>query len=159
MYILFKSVTAGFCSVAHGLYYNVPKKSLSGNFIAGLLGILSYNILLIILESKFIALVISSIIIGVVAEIMSRIFRLPATVYLAPGLIPLVPGLTMFKTMQDLATQDFNKLFNHGTDLLLSAFALGLGVVISAIFSKTIHRYKEFAIKHRRMEKRVDKDK
>lgn len=153
MGIIFKSITAGLSSVAYALYYNVPKKAMYGNFISGLLGVLTYNFFLNIIESKFVVLLISSITIGIVAEIMSRIFKLPATVYLVPGLIPLVPGLTMFKTMQDLAIQDYTSLLEHGSDLVLSATALGLGVVISSMFSKTIQKYKAYITKNIEMKK------
>ncbi len=144
--MIFKSICAGISTVFFGMYFNAPKKSLYGNFITGTIGILVYYILENV-SGKFIALTASSLCIGLVSEVLTKIFKYPATIYLIPSLLPLVPGLAIFRTMQALAMQDYNSVFSNGLNAIISSTALALGIVISTIFSRSINRVRKQDIK------------
>lgn len=148
--ILLKSISAGASSVFYGLFFNSPKKSIIGNFITGFIGMFIYYIFFGKLDTKFVPLVISSFIIGLMAELLARIFKFPATVYLVPSLIPQVPGLAMFRTMQGLAMQNLDAVLSNALDTLICATALALGIVLSTIFSKSINRVRMKSRKFKR---------
>ncbi|WP_099203694.1 threonine/serine exporter family protein [Miniphocaeibacter massiliensis] len=145
--MIFKSICSGLASVCFGMFFNSPKKSYYGNFITGTIGMLSFYVAMYLVNTKFIALIISSLIIGFISEILAKVTKYPATVYLISGLLPQVPGLAIFKTMQGIAMQNFDGVFRNGLDAIVSSTALALGIVISTIFSRSINRARKEGIK------------
>ncbi len=145
--ILFKSITCGISSLCFGLFYNCPKKVAFGNFILGTLGVFSHYILVEYFEINFLALAVSAFIVGLGSEIFARIYKHPATVCLIPALIPLVPGLALFKTMQGIAVGDMALASEKAGVAFISATAIALGIVMASMFSKSINRTRIFGRK------------
>ena len=93
------------------------------------------------------SLIVSAFIIGIWSEILAKLKKLPSTIFLIPCLIPLVPGMAMFRTMQGLASSSLSDVRINGIDALVSSTALALGIVLSSIFSSSINRARKLAIK------------
>ena len=64
------------------------------------------------------------------AEIMARIYRVPATIYLIVGLIPLVPGAGIYYTMEYAVSGDMDLFMETGMRTLGTAGALALGILL-----------------------------
>lgn len=83
-----------------------------------------------------------AVVVAVLSEILAATIRNPATVYLVPGLLPLVPGGGMFQTMRAAVTGDLGKALPLGLSTLTAAGAIALAValassgtrIVSAIF-------------------------
>ena len=145
--ILFKSIFAGISAASFGIYFNSPKKSILGNLLGGTIGVLMSYIILNTLSSKFLSLTLSAFIIGTWAELFAKFKKLPSTVFLVPCLIPLVPGMAMFKTMQGLASPGLSDAIVNGIDAVASSTALALGVILSSLFSSSINRARKVALR------------
>ena len=145
--ILFKSITCGISSLCFGFFYNCPKKVALGNFILGAIGVFVHYILVEYFKVDFLALAGSAFVVGLGSEIFARIYKHPATVCLIPGLIPLVPGLALFKTMQGFAMGDMALATEKAGVAIISATAIALGIVMSSMFSKSINRTRTFGRK------------
>lgn len=63
------------------------------------------------------------------AEAMARVQRAPVTVYLAPALIPLVPGGGIYETMLHALNGENALFLEVGIHTLIIAGALAFGVV------------------------------
>ncbi|WP_300411158.1 threonine/serine exporter family protein [Lagierella sp.] len=162
MNLILNSIMSGFASVGYSLLYRSPKKSLVGNFITGATGMLVYKILWDQFDMTFGAYLAASVVIGIVAEIFARINKLPATVFLASGLIPLVPGLAIYNMMNAFATKNFNDAVFNIANAGIYALGLALGVVLSSIFSKSLNNYRTYFKKvqeKRFMKKKTNKTK
>lgn len=69
------------------------------------------------------------------AEIIARIVKAPATVFLIPAVIPLTPGGTLYYTMSAIVDGDMAKAQEQGGITLLVALGIAVGIVfISVIF-------------------------
>lgn len=55
------------------------------------------------------------IVVAVYSEIMARLYKAPATVYLVVGLIPLVPGGGIYYTMEYCINGDMMNFMNTGS--------------------------------------------
>lgn len=64
------------------------------------------------------------------AQVMARLMCSPATVFIIPAIIPLVPGSMLFYTMSWALRGDLAKFTDSGTDTLISALAIALGMVL-----------------------------
>lgn len=145
--MLFKSIFAGISAASFGIYFNSPKKSIIGNFLGGTIGVFMSYIILDIISSKFLALTLSAFIIGTWAELLAKIKKLPSTIFLVPCLIPLVPGMAMFKTMQGLASPGLSDALVNGIDAIVSSTALALGIILSSLFSSSINRARKVSFR------------
>lgn len=64
------------------------------------------------------------------SEIMARLQKSPATVYLIVGLIPLVPGGGIYYTMEYCINGDMMNFMNTGIHALGIAGALAIGILL-----------------------------
>ena len=76
------------------------------------------------------------------AEICSRIGKAPATIFLLPGCIALVPGGTLYQAMRSLLIKDYNEF---GAQLLTTgkvAIAIGGGIIAVSIIRYFLNSFK-----------------
>ena len=117
------------------LVYNIRGKNAA---VASFCGAFSWAVYLICArytDSTALPYLVSGVAIALYSEFSARIFKSPATVYLIPGIIPLVPGLTIFRTMQSCLYGDITA-FAEGlinTIKIGGAIALGL-ILMSSVF-------------------------
>lgn len=67
------------------------------------------------------------------AEIMAYVRKTPATVYLLPGLIPLVPGGSLYYTMSALIYKDYDVALQKGLATIEVMLGVSLGVVAMSL--------------------------
>jgi len=86
--------------------------------------------------SQATAYLAASMVIGLWAELIAALRRRPASVYIACGIIPLVPGSGMYYTMLEYVRgNDWNGL-STGLATLLAAGAIAVGLAISSAVSR-----------------------
>ena len=67
------------------------------------------------------------------AEVMARVLKTPATVYLIPGLIPMVPGGSLYYTMAFLVQGDRDIAAQKGIDTLCVCLGISAGIVVMSV--------------------------
>ena len=72
----------------------------------------------------------------------AKYFKKPATVFIIPGIITLVPGAGMYYTMLALIKKDFHEAANTGTETIFIAAAIAIGIILSSTMSRSIKRVK-----------------
>lgn len=102
--------------------------------LVGAIGWCIFKYLQVDLEySSFYANLIATVVLSVLGEIFARTSREPATIYIATGVIPLVPGLGLYKGMNKIIMH----AYDQGMDILITAatdsmaIALGIMLVVS----------------------------
>ncbi|MBR5791048.1 MAG: threonine/serine exporter family protein, partial [Phascolarctobacterium sp.] len=75
---------------------------------------------------------LATLVLALNCELCARLFKQPATVFLIPGIIPLVPGLGMYQGMKQIIEKSYepgmNTLLTAGTD----SAAIALGIMFTA---------------------------
>ncbi len=96
--------------------------------------------------SAFVGYGIGSIILTFYSEIMARIFRAPATVFLTVGVIPLIPGRSLYTTMNYAMQESWDMFLTQGLTTLLYAFSLAAGMIFVTVLFRAIrqNRLKKF---------------
>lgn len=69
-----------------------------------------------------------------ISEIFARIFHSPATSFIAPTVIPLIPGGTLFDALQALIAGNMNQAGNLGMRTASIAAVIAAGIYASSIF-------------------------
>ena len=104
--------------------------------MAGIGGGITWALYLLLesaLGGLFLPNLLASIFVGVYAEVMARVNRAPATIFLTTGAVPLIPGGSLYYTMLGLVEQDEQLFADSGTKAAVIALAIALGFVCVAI--------------------------
>lgn len=99
----------------------------------GLGGAASTAIYLWILElsgEKAMALLVSTTVIGILAEIFARGFKAPVISFLVPMLVPLIPGSDLYYTTSFLLRGQSADFAARGESLLWQAAAIAFGIIL-----------------------------
>ncbi len=72
---------------------------------------------------------LAAVVLTIYAEIMARLRKTPATVYLVAGTIPLIPGASLYRTMSSAVSGDAQAAFRYGVTTLLLAAAIAAGIL------------------------------
>lgn len=73
-----------------------------------------------------------ALVVAILSEILALVQKKPATIYLVPGLLPLVPGGGMFETMEATVEGSLQKALLLGFSTLTSAGAIALAIALAS---------------------------
>lgn len=145
MMIIIELIVCFLATVSFGIIFSVPRNTL---FLGGLIGMLAWAIYRTLPDlgvTAIFATSIASITAAMLAHFLAKRFRVPATTFTIPGIIPLVPGSKAYYTMLAFVESDYIGGLELGIETMLQAGAIAAGVVFAlAVFSfgKGIgHRY------------------
>ena len=114
-------LTALFSTVGYCLLMNVPVKKIIPASVGGMLRV----------QSVFYLLVLVGAFAATYSEIAAKIAKTPATLFLLPALIPLVPGGSAYYAMLGLVQNRFADMRHYA--LLTGQWAVGLAAGICAV--------------------------
>ena len=119
--------TLGFCILFH-----VPKKHLISASFVGACGWITYTYFVSSGDSKVFACFAGSCIVAILSELFSRCFKEAATIFIIPGILPLVPGSGMYHTMLSILEGNFRETASIGTETLLMAGSISVALLVIA---------------------------
>ena len=131
-------LTALLGSAGFALLFNVRKQLLPLAALGGALCWGAYLLAGVWTQSVFVQSFAASAVTAVWSEILARVKKTPAQQYLIVGLIPLVPGATLYYAMSAVVQQDWAQAQFHG--YRVTAFVLGIaaGVSLTLKYWKTL---------------------
>lgn len=125
--------TVGFCILFH-----VPKKHIvTAGFVGGM-GWLTYTYFTTSGSGDILACFIGSCVVALISELFSRAFKDAATIFIIPGILPLVPGAGMYYTMLAILEGDVDKTAAIGTETLMMAGAIAVALLVVSSLIKLI---------------------
>ena len=130
MKLFFDCIYSFLASYLFGIIFNIKGRKV---FYAGLGGGISqtaYVLLSFVFVSEIAQYFYATIITAVYSEIIARIEKSPATIFLVPSIIPLVPGAMMYYSMEKCINGDISAFTNQLLKTLGVAGALAMGLLI-----------------------------
>lgn len=97
------------------------------------------------LQSYFWGNMIAALFVAVFAEVMARVHKAPATIFLTAAAVPLIPGYNLYNMMFGIVSQDTAMAQRNGMTALVIALAISTGFVTVAVVNKYLNRLKYFA--------------
>ena len=113
--------------------------------LAGLGGAVTWAVCLICqqyIEGNFIPYFIASIFVAIYAEVMARVNRAPATIFLTAAAVPLIPGGSLYYTMAGLVNGDESMLAESGSAAVTIALAISLGCVVVSVITRDVRAFR-----------------
>lgn len=123
-------IYASLSTIGFAVLFNAPKSSFIKSGFAGGLGWIIYIFANKLSGSVIFASFVASFMIALIGEIFAIIDKNPITVYIIPGITPLVPGFSLYNTMRAIVDRKFDLAANHGTEALLISIAIAGALVI-----------------------------
>lgn len=113
-------------------YRETPFGALAGALSGG-----AYWLSLQLGAGSILAVFIAALTLACGSELLARLRRMPATVFLTPGLIPLVPGLLAYHAMYDFVRGSVLAGTELAIETLLWAGAIGVGIALVVTVMRT----------------------
>jgi uncharacterized membrane protein YjjB (DUF3815 family) len=122
--------------IGFGWLFNVKGKQIVFCGIGAFFTWLIYIIAFARCDSNFISTMIASIFVAAYAQIMARINKAPATIFLSVCAFPLIPGQNLYYTMYWLVMDEHAKASSEAMTLLITCLGIALGFILIEIINK-----------------------
>ena len=115
--------------------FRAPKRTLCTSGLIGAVGWVTFVYLgKVTGYSSFYANLFATVVIALGSELGARVFKQPVTVYVIPGIIPLVPGLGMYRGMNMIIQNSYQMGMNTLIIAAMDASAIALGMMFMQLF-------------------------
>ncbi|MBQ8316530.1 MAG: threonine/serine exporter family protein [Lachnospiraceae bacterium] len=129
--------------VAVAISFQVPKKYL---LLAGATGAGGWLVELVmeeLLQSSIVSTFLAALLVAVLAQIFARVSKAPVTLYLVTGILPLVPGVGMYRTVYYLLQSNHELTSYYLSYTLQIAGMIALAIfVVDSCFKRLYQRNK-----------------
>ena len=116
-------------TIAFAILFNAPKKEYVFCALNGCIGWMAYQLFLSYGASVVMASLWATLILTLVARILSAIRRSPVTIFLVTGIFTLVPGAGIYYTSYYLIMNDLAQFTAKGIETFKIAGVMVLGIV------------------------------
>jgi uncharacterized membrane protein YjjB (DUF3815 family) len=107
--------------------------------MTGSFGWFIYLIMMEFYDDKVLANFIATLIVALTSHILARIYKTPVTMFLIPGVIPLVPGAGMYQIVQSMVDNSVDRTAYYFFETMQMAGAIALGIfIIDTFFRRSI---------------------
>jgi uncharacterized membrane protein YjjB (DUF3815 family) len=131
-------VTSFVASVAFGIIFNAPKKSLLKCGFVGMMGWILYVFLVDKKVDSVVATLVASFLIAIISQIFAKIYKTPIIIFSVAGIIPLVPGGLAYDAMRNFVENDYNMALELAAKAFMISGAIAIGLVFSEVINQII---------------------
>jgi uncharacterized membrane protein YjjB (DUF3815 family) len=131
---------AAMSTLGFGILFNIPRKQLLPASLTGAIGWLVYSGLVESFDSVVMAAFFGAWVVGMISEWLARKRKMPATVFVIPGLIPLVPGYGLYYSMLKVVEADYASATEMGAETILVALAISSAVIVASSIGRKFKR-------------------
>ena len=132
--IFIQFIAAFIAVVSFSINLEIPKKHLIIVGIVGALGWITYIICDYFKLPNILSYFISTLLVAILSLILSKILNAVSTIFLIPGILPIVPGAAMYKMIYFL----INNNLKESVYLLLQAILITGGIALAIFITESI---------------------
>ncbi len=136
---------AFFGSMGYSVLYNTRRTKMLISAFGGAVGWTVFLLVnLFVTKSDPLSFMTAAMAVTVYAEIFARIKKTPTTTFLVTGIIPMIPGSSLYYTMNYAFKNDLENFYLTGMYTLKASFALAVGIIVVStavyLFSAAIQK-------------------
>lgn len=131
-----------YCFIAtffFALIMNAPKKTLIKSSITASFGYLIYEYF-ILRGNPMIGFLLGTSLIATFGEVFARKLKMPATIFIFPAVIPIVPGLGLYETILALVQNDISLALETGVTTILNIGCMAVAMALVSLIALKIKR-------------------
>lgn len=122
-------ITSMFATLAFAVLFHVPRKEYLWCALTGAVGWMAYLFCMEHGAGVTLASMWATLVLTLVARILSAIRKMPSTVFLVTGIFTLVPGAGIYYTSYYLIMNDIAQCMSKGIETFKIAGAIVLGMI------------------------------
>ena len=135
--IFIKTLFSFFATVAFGKLFNCPRSCL---YKAGFVGMVGFGVYIILLSGVGLSSMLSNfagtVALSICSEIFARWYKQPVPIFSIPGVIPLVPGLPLYRAMNYTMLDSYSMGMHTFVSAALDAMAIAMGILLVSGLAK-----------------------
>jgi uncharacterized membrane protein YjjB (DUF3815 family) len=139
--MMIQVIAAYFVTIFFAIIFNTSKNQL---LISGLVGAVGWWGYLMVIHSNYSVITASFVgafLVSLLANLFSKLRKSPVTIFQIPGIIPLVPGMGMYKTLYAVIEEDYNLVAKHLFETLQIAGSIAVAMMILFSLSTLFDKY------------------
>ena len=123
-------VTAFIGSWGFAMLFHVRRERLLLASLGGLLAWSVYLLMGFVSDQDVVRYFFAAVALTVYAETLARVVKCPATLFLITAAIPLVPGGSLYRTMQYFMQNDLDAFSHQALTTVLLAVSIAVGMLV-----------------------------
>ena len=138
--MILQLVTALLGSLGFALLFHVKRERL---LLASLGGLLAWGVYLLmgqVTDQDVVRYFVASVVLTVYAEVLARMVKCPATLFIVTAAIPLIPGGSLYRTMEFFMENDLEAFSRQALTTVLLALALAVGMLFPTSIFQLLRR-------------------
>lgn len=144
---IIKIIAGVISTVGFALIFRLKPSRLPFAALDGLIACLSYFAFTELIGGDFWPNALAAFLTAFAAEIFARICKAPATIFLLPGCIALVPGGTLYYSMSNLLSQNYIEAGKSLLTTVVVGIGIGAGIILASLLRivvfKLVKKYKK----------------
>ena len=132
--IFIQFIAAFIAVVSFSVNLEIPKKHIIIVGIVGALGWVTFIICNYFNLNDILAYFISALFVTIISLILSKVLKAVSTIFLIPGILPIVPGIAMYKMIYFL----INNNLKESAYQLLQAILITGGIALAIFITESI---------------------
>ncbi len=134
-------------SMGFALLFQVRRGKLLLASLGGLLAWAVYLALRPVMPQDVPRFFVASVVLTIYAEILARVVKCPATLFLVTAAVPLIPGGSLYNTMRYFVQGDFAASSSQGLNTILLALAIAAGMIVPMSMFQLVRRVRVWRAK------------
>ena len=134
-------------TAAFALLFQVRRGKLLLASLGGLLAWAVYLALRPVMPQDVPRFFVASVVLTIYAEILARVVKCPATLFLVTAAVPLIPGGSLYNTMRYFVEGDFAASSSQGLNTILLALAIAAGMIVPMSMFQLVRRVRVWRAK------------
>ncbi len=131
--MLIREIIFAFFAVAgFSILFNIPRKLILVASLIGTVGWGIYSGSLLLGQNELVGALLGAFAIGVLGEAFARFKKVPSSLFIIPGIIPIVPGYGLYYTMLYAVQNQYQLSVTKGFESLLITVSIACGLILAA---------------------------
>lgn len=129
-------------SLGFGIVFQIRKSDLIYAGLGGVVTRIAYIILMLFIPYRIVYAACAAFVAAVYAELLAYRKKMPATLFLYPAIIPLIPGDLLYYTMGGIVLSRVEMFESYAAECILALIGISIGFVISSSTSHYIRKHR-----------------
>ena len=137
---LMQLATAFLGSLGFAMLFHVRREKLLLASLGGLVAWGVYLLMGLVSDQDVVRYFAASVVITVYAEVLARLVKCPATLFLVTASVPLIPGGSLYRTMQYFMESNLDAFSSQALTTVLLAVSIAVGMLFPTSIFQLIRR-------------------
>lgn len=138
MTYLYSFLICGAAVAFYSIVVAAPWKTVPVSAVTAALFYTVYRLISEIGGQDILGYFVASLLVAVSGEICARIYKMPSTIFVFPGILPLVPGYWLYRTMLYLVQNDYDGFAHTGVQTLFISGAIAISIAVTNVAARHI---------------------